>query len=218
MFINMAMTADGKIASANRQASAFGSRADHARLLELRDKADAILTGAGTLNAQPDVTLGPDPKSKKTPPLRVIASGSGNVNPCHKIFRSKGAPVIVLATKRINRARLQKLEAVADVVKICGASSIDFARALDFLQNEWGVKRLLCEGGGQLNDSLLRAGVVDEVNLTICPLILGGREAPTIADGIGFERLADARQFKLKSKKQVKSELFLAYRTVAKFK
>ena len=218
VFINMAMTADGKIAMANRKAGSFGSRADHAHLLELRDSADAILTGAGTVNAQPDVTLGPGPRFNKNPPLRVIASGGGNVNPRHKVFRTQGAPVIVLATERINRARLQKLEAVADVVKICGASSIDFARALDFLQNVWGVKRLLCEGGGQLNDSLLRAGVVDEVNLTICPLILGGREAPTIADGIGFEQLADARQFKLKSKKQVKNELFLVYRAVAKFK
>ena len=214
----MAMTADGKIASANRQASAFGSRADHARLLELRDCADAILTGAGTLNAQPDVTLGPGPKSKKNPPLRVIASGEGNVNPRHKVFQTKGAPVIVLATKRISRARLRKLEAAAGTLRICGANRIDFARALDFLQNEWGVKRLLCEGGGDLNDSLLRAGVVDEVNLTICPLILGGREAPTVADGIGFEQLADARQFKLKSKKQVKNELFLVYRAVAKSK
>jgi len=214
----MAMTADGKIATANRKTSAFGSRADHANLLTLRDKADAILTGAGTLNAQPDVTLGPGPRSKKNPPLRVIASGGGNVNPRHKIFRTQGAPVIVLATERISRARLQKLETAADVVKICGASSIDFARALDFLQNEWGVKRLLCEGGGDLNDSLLRAGVVDEVNLTICPLILGGREAPTIAGGIGFERLADACQFKLKSKKQVKNEIFLVYRALVKSK
>ena len=214
----MAMTADGKIATANRKTSAFGSRADHANLLTLRDKADAILTGAGTLNAQPDVTLGPGPRSKKNPPLRVIASGGGNVNPRHKIFRTQGAPVIVLATERISRARLQKLETAADVVKICGASSIDFARALYFLQNEWGVKRLLCEGGGDLNDSLLRAGVVDEVNLTICPLILGGREAPTIAGGIGFERLADACQFKLKSKKQVKNEIFLVYRALVKSK
>ncbi len=218
MFINMAMTADGKIATANRQAGAFGSRADHARLLELRDCADAILTGAGTLNAQPDVTLGPGPRSKKNPPLRVIASGGGNVNLRHKVFRTNGAPVIVLATERISRARLRKLETAADAVEICGTTEIDFARALDFLQNEGGVKRLLCEGGGHLNDSLLRAGMVDVVNLTICPLILGGREAPTIAGGIGFERLADACQFKLKSKKQVKNEIFLVYSALVKSK
>src|ERR1039458_184969 len=55
-------------------------------------------------------------------------------------------------------------------------------------RSKWGVKRLLCEGGGELNDALFRAGLVDEIHLTICPKIFGGRTAPTIADGLGFQR------------------------------
>ena len=86
--INMAMTADGKIASADRKVTTFSSRADHAHLLGLRDKTDAIITGAGTLNAQPKITLGPGPKSLKNPPLRVIASGRGQVDLKHKIFHT----------------------------------------------------------------------------------------------------------------------------------
>ena len=210
--INMAMTADGKIASANRAVSTFGSRADHAHLLALRDKADAILTGAGTLNAQPQVTLGLGPKSKMNPPLRVIASGSGQVNANHKIFRSPGAPVLVLTTERISRTRLKNLKAAAHNVKIFGADEINFKKALAWLQKEWDVKRLLCEGGGQLNDALFRAAVVDEVNLTVCPLILGGREAPTLAEGLGFGQLKDAARFSLKSCRQLGNEMFLVYR------
>jgi len=91
---------------------------------------------------------------------------------------------------------------------------VDFEAAFEFLREHHGVKRVLCEGGGRLNDSLLRAGVVDEVNLTICPLILGGQDAPTIADGIGFGQLDDAAQFKLHTRKQVADEIFLTYRTV----
>ena len=68
--------------------------------------------------------------------------------------------------------------------------------------------------GETITDALLRAGVVDEVNLTICPLLIGGKSAPTIADGLGMERLAAAKKFELKSKKQVKDELFLVYRAV----
>ena len=56
--------------------------------------------------------------------------------------------------------------------------------------------------------------MVDEVNLTICPLILGGQDAPTIADGIGFGQLDDAAQFKLHTRKQVADEIFLTYRAV----
>jgi len=212
VFINMAMSADGKIATHAGEGS-FGSRTDHKNLLALRDKANAILTGAGTVNAQPEVTLGPGPRSKMNPPLRVIASGRGNLDLGHKIFRSKGAPILILTTDQIPAKTQKALEAKADVW-VCGEKTIDFKRALERLRGERGMKRLVCEGGGMLNDALLRAGVVDEVNLTICPLLIGGKSAPTIADGLGMERLATAKKFELKSKKQVEDELFLVYRPV----
>ncbi len=213
VFINMAMSADGKIASANRKVTSLGSRTDHDRLLELRTKADAILTGAGTLNAQLDITLGLGNK-RMTPPVRVIVSGRGHVNPKHKLFQTLGAPTVVLVCERISRKRLTELEAVADTVFVCGTNSVNFKKAFNFLYKKYQIKRILCEGGGDLNDSLFRAGVVDEVNLTICPLILGGKDAPTIADGIGFKRLADAAKFKLHSRKEVDNEMFLTYRAL----
>ena len=215
VFINMAMSADGKIASTNGTVSSFGSRTDHARLLELRTKADAILTGAGTLNAQPDITLGPSNKEKKLP-IRVIVSGQGHVSPKHKLFQTTGAPIVVLTSQGISRRRLKELETVADTVLVCGTNSVNFKKALHFLSRKYNSKRILCEGGGKLNDSLFRAGLVDEVKLTICPLILGGKDAPTIADGTGFKRLADAAQFKLHAKQEVDNEMFLTYRAVRK--
>ena len=213
VFINMAMSADGKIASANRKVTSLGSRTDHDRLFELRTMADAILTGAGTLNAQPHITLGLS-KKRQNPPLRVIVSGGGHVNPKHKLFQTPGALTVVLVCERISRKRLTELEAVADTVFVCGTNSVNFKKAFNFLYKKYQVKRILCEGGGNLNDSLFRAGVVDEVNLTICPLILGGKDAPTIADGIGFKRLADAAKFKLHSRKEVDNEMFLTYRAL----
>jgi riboflavin-specific deaminase-like protein len=130
----------------------------------------------------------------------------------HKIFRSPGAPVLVLTTERISRPRLKNLKAAAHNVKIFGADEINFKKVLAWLQKEWNVKRLLCEGGGQLNDALFRAAVVDEVNLTVCPLILGGRKAPTLAEGWGFGQLKDAARFSLKSCRQLGNEMFLVYR------
>ena len=97
---------------------------------------------------------------------------------------------------------------LADVVKICGRKEINFRAALRWLRKQWGVKRLLCEGGGELNDALFRAGLVDELHLTICPKIFGGRRAPTIADGRGFSRLAGAVPFQLKSLRWNSAELF----------
>jgi riboflavin biosynthesis pyrimidine reductase len=83
--------------------------------------------------------------------------------------------------------------------------------ALRWLREQWNVKRLLCEGGGELNDALFRAGLVDEINLTICPKIFGGRAAPTLADGKGFGALRAAARFQLQSRRQIKGELFTVY-------
>jgi len=71
---------------------------------------------------------------------------------------------------------------------------------------------LLCEGGGEVNAGLFRHEVVDEIYLTLCPLIFGGRNAPTMADGKGIEEVNDATRLQLKSLRRLGSELFLVYR------
>jgi riboflavin biosynthesis pyrimidine reductase len=109
---------------------------------------------------------------------------------------------------------LEKLRKVADDVKICGEKEIDFAKAFEWLSTEFNVRRLLCEGGGELNDALFRAGLVNELHLTICPKLFGGRHAPTIADGMGSLRLGDATRLKLQSMKRHGDELFLVYKVL----
>ena len=96
-------------------------------------------------------------------------------------------------------------------MRVCGKTEVDLATALNWLRTKWDVKRLLCEGGGRLNGSLLAAGLVDEIHLTICPKIFGGLSAPTIADGPLADQLIDAKQFKLKSMTPKDNEVFLVY-------
>ena len=143
--------------------------------------------------------------------MRVIVSRSGTVSPTAEVFRRRFSPIIILTTRRAGPRRLKKLRAVANEVKVCGAREIDFRQALRWLRRKWGVKRLLCEGGGELNDALFRAGLVDELHLTVCTKIFGGRAAPTIADGIGASSLAKAAQLQFKSATRHAGELFLVY-------
>lgn len=220
VFVNMAITADGKIATANRAVSSFGSRRDHDHLLELRATADAVMNGAGTVNANP-INMGPGPRKYRLMRtrrglaeynLRLIVSRSGNVNPKAAVFKHRFSPIVILTTERADPQRLNALRTVAAEVKICGQKEIDFPQALGWLREKWKITRLLCEGGGELNDALFRAGLVNELHLTICPKIFGGRLAPTIAEGAGVLKLSDAVQFKLKSTKRVGDELFVVYR------
>ena len=220
VFVNMAMTADGKIATANRRVASFGSPYDQTHLLRLRAEADAVMVGAGTVNAEP-INLGPGSaqfrrlrlKGGRTEyNLRVIVSGTGSVDPGAEVFRHHFSPTLVLVSDRIPRTRLKRLKAVADEVIICGHKEIDFPQALRWLKKDWGVQRLLCEGGGELNAALFAAGLVNELHLTLCPKIFGGRLAPTIAEGRGVARLADATRLALCSVKRVGDELYLVYR------
>jgi riboflavin-specific deaminase-like protein len=220
VFINMAITADGKIATANHVVSSFGSKRDKEHMFELRATADAVMAGARTAGSGP-ITMGPGPiqyRRQRTRRglaeynLRIIATRSGTVNLEAEIFKRRFSPIIILTTRRAGEDRLNQLSAVADEVKLCGAREINFPRALRWLRAEWGVRRLLCEGGGELNDVLFRAGLVNELHLTACPKIFGGIRAPTIADGEGVLKLANAGALSLKSMKRIGDELFLVYR------
>ena len=219
VLVNMAMTADGKIATANRAVSSFGSARDHEHLLELRATADAVMAGARTVDLNP-INLGPGPakfrrlrlkRGLSEYNLRVIVSGSGSVNPRAEVFNHRFSPIILLTTQRMSAASRRRLQSLVAEIKICGTREITFRAALRWLREKWDVKRLLCEGGGELNDALFRAGLVDELHLTVCPKIFGGRNAPTIADGIGFQQLANVAHLKLKSARRVGDELFLAF-------
>ena len=87
----------------------------------------------------------------------------------------------------------------------------DFKAALAWLHREWSVNTLLCEGGGEINDALLRENLVDEIFVTLAPKVFAGRTAPTLADGTGATLLSGATPLKLKRRKRVGDEMFLHY-------
>lgn len=215
----MAMTADGKIATANRAVHSFGSPRDLAHLYELRAAADAVMCGARTVEISQSILGNGGEKFRRLRlknglaehPLRVLVSGSASINPAAEIFQRKFSPIILLTTRRASANKLKLLRDLVDEVKIFGETQINARAALRWLREKRGVKRLLCEGGGELNDALFRAGLVDEIHLTICPKIFGGRTAPTVAEGRGFPLLANAKNFELTSIKLKKHELFTVF-------
>jgi 5-amino-6-(5-phosphoribosylamino)uracil reductase len=188
--------------------------------MKLRTYADAVMSGARTVDLN-DATLGTGGAKYRRMRrqrglaeynIRVIASGSGSIDSNSAIFKKRPAPVIVLTNGSISKRRLETLQKLATDVKSVGEDEIDFRAAFAWLRKKWKVKRLLCEGGGELNGALFRAGLVDELHLTICPYIFGGQEAPTICDGKGIAHLKDAFQMELRSMKRVGDELFLVFR------
>jgi riboflavin-specific deaminase-like protein len=143
--------------------------------------------------------------------IRVIVSGSGTVDPNAHVFTKRFSPIIILTTERAGK-KLATLKKIADDVHVSKGKVLDFKSALRWLREKWGVKRLLCEGGGEVNGGLFEAGVVDQIYLTIAPVILGGRNAPTLADGNGVGKLIKAHRVTLKSQQRIGDELYTVFK------
>lgn len=213
------MTADGKIADSRRSPARFGSPVDKVHLEKQIALADGVLFGAGTLRAY-GTTLSiadrnllqqRERENKPPQPVQIVCSRSGQIDSGLRFFQQP-VPRWLLTTADgaafwQNRPEFERI-AIAKTTE----SSIDWVTAFTEL-SQLGLTRLAVLGGGELVASLLRFDLLDELWLTVCPLILGGREAPTPVGGAGFlPELAPRLQ--LLSVETVEQEVFLHYRII----
>lgn len=194
--LNLALSADGKISSPTRRPSGWTSKDDHARLLELRKGADALLVGRGTLEA--------DRMTMKAPgdPWRCVVSRSGGFDPAHPLFHTPGGPVHLLVT-----------EGAAPEIDGATVHTGSLAGFLDTLAAA-ELGRVHCEGGGELVFALAELDAIDEIHLTWAGhLLFGGRESPTLS-GVPGNFLPATRLFELTAfePRPENGECFLSYR------
>lgn len=112
-----------------------------------------------------------------------------------------GDPIIVVLTEQVADAHLAGLRREGVSYFFAGERELDLAAALAFLNRELGVKRVLIEGGGGNNGAFLRAGLIDEISLAICPVVDGAKGAPSVFDSTDqdAERRAPIAQMSLES-------------------
>ena len=220
VFLNMAMTLDGKTSTVERKPTDWTSQADKRHLVALRATADAVMVGARTAETDRTSLALPDEKLQRARvrrgqpphPLRVIVSGNGSFRKTIRVFERQVSPILIFTSRRAPRAKLDRLARLPGVhVYIVGKRDVNVPLMLDILARDWKVKRLLCEGGASLNWSLFAAQAVNEVFVTLCPRVFGGATAPTLADGGGFPRdlVLGAELLRCQRKGD---ELFLRYR------
>jgi riboflavin biosynthesis pyrimidine reductase len=93
-----------------------------------------------------------------------------------------GDPIVVVLTERVSDTHLAGLRQDGVSYIFAGEQELDLGLALEILNRELGLERLLLEGGGGSNGSFLRAGLIDEISLAICPAVDGAKGAPSIFD------------------------------------
>lgn len=209
--VNAAMSVDGKLSTRAREQVAISGPADFERVDQLRADSDAVMVGVGTVLADDphldldDTALKQQRQQHAKPanPARVIADSRGRT-PLDARILDDVAKTIVLAAKTIPESRQQQLESAGAEVLITGEQRVEPTIAIEKLEKQ-GIKTLMVEGGGELIFSLFEAGVVDELSVFIGPMVIGGRDAPTLADGEGF--LEEFPELELQDTQQVDAGL-----------
>jgi 2,5-diamino-6-(ribosylamino)-4(3H)-pyrimidinone 5'-phosphate reductase len=190
VFINSAMSADGKISSSERCQVRISGQEDKTRVDLLRAESDAIMVGVGTVLADdPGLRVRSQSyreqrwmKGWPDSPLRVIADSRARTPPSAQAL----GPGSILAVSRCaDRKRLEEIASTGSEIIVCGSETVDLAGLL-FQLSDRGVRRLMVEGGATLNWSLLNLGLVDEIYVYVGAMIIGGANAPSLVDGPGF--------------------------------
>lgn len=177
--INFVTSIDGA-ATREGVSGALGTDDDHVVFEALRTMTDVVLVAAGTIRAEGYGGMSVDEtavgwrRARGIPaqPRLAVVSGSLDIAPEHPVFAEAVIRPIVITPATADTDRRRALERVADVV-VAGDSSVELASAVQALADR-GLRQVLCEGGPSLTGSMLEADLVDEVCLTVSPVLEGG--------------------------------------------
>ncbi len=190
--VNAAISADGKLSSREREQIEISNAADFQRVDQLRADSDAVMVGVGTVLADDPSLLVDNEKlradrmeaGKSANPARVVADSRIRTPPDSRLLDDSAESYLLVSEAAPPDFVAQMEEAGATVIS-AGESRVDLSAAFDEL-DEHGIDQLMVEGGGEIIYSLFEEGLVDRLSLFVGPMIIGGREAPTLADGDGF--------------------------------
>ena len=172
--LKYAMTLDGCIATVSGDSKWISSAESRALVQQLRSESDAVLVGSNTvLQDNPRLNVRDHTLSQ---PFRVIVDSNLLTPANSSIFSTSGGKVILLAGNDVLDDRVTQLQrAGAEIIKAPRCEGyLDLRTGMKHLAEAFGVRSILCEGGGGLAGALLREGLVDRVVTFIAPKILGG--------------------------------------------
>ena len=208
--INAAMTLDGKISTASGD-SAISSKEDLRRVHRLRAASDAVVVGIATVLADdPQLTVR---LVKGKNPTRVVVDSQGRIPADSRLLRTAGKTMTIVAvTEQAPAGSMGRITSAGATVLVAGKDTVDLKLLFARLA-EMKFRRVLVEGGGELNWSVLQLGLADEVVVTVSPRIVGGRLATTLVEGDGFAKIAGGIKLKLsKVERKRTGEVVLYYK------
>ena len=202
-----ASTLDGKIATVTGESQWISGEDSRKFTHHLRDIHDAIMVGIGTVLADnPSLTTRLDNGKN---PVRIIVDSHARTPIDAKILTDKQAPTIIAVANSAPAEKISALKNLGAEIIFAGNSQVD----LKILMQELGrreITSILLEGGGTLNFSMIRAGLVDKFYAFIAPKILGGKNALTPVEGAGFEKISDAVELENLTAEKIGADILIS--------
>ena len=181
--INCAMSTDGKIASPSGKQLRISSDEDIDRMYCLRNDSDAVLVGIETvLSDDPKLTVKQACVLEVKNPIRVVLDTHCRT-PENALVVNEDAKTLIISGKKCDKNFGNNVELIQSETNKDGL--IDLEKLLEILYN-YGIKTLMVEGGSRIIWSFLKQKLVDEMFVYIGPMIIGGKNTPTLADGEGI--------------------------------
>jgi 2,5-diamino-6-(ribosylamino)-4(3H)-pyrimidinone 5'-phosphate reductase len=190
--VNFAMSADGKLSTAERRQVTISGPADFLRVDRLKAESDAIMVGIGTVLADdPSLTVKSEDLrrwraslGKEENPARVVVDSKGRTPQDASVLRKGPGKRIIGCSRSADPGATGRLSQFADII-VAGDDKVDLDGLLEGL-SRMGITTLMVEGGGTLLWSLFEKGLVDEMFQFIGNIVIGGSGSPTPSDGPGF--------------------------------
>ena len=197
VIVNVAMSADGKLSTRDRRQVKISGAEDFERVDRLKAGCDAVMVGIGTVLADdPSLTIKSDElkrerlaQGRDEHPIRVVVDSTARIPLTSSILTRGGGKRVIAVSQRADPVMVAGLKKMATVI-VAGEQEVDLAALIDEL-GTLGVRQLVVEGGGTLIAGLFAAGLVDELYTFVGNIVIGGKDAPTLADGAGFVREAE---------------------------
>jgi riboflavin-specific deaminase-like protein len=210
--LNMVMSLDGK-ATIDWRTKGLSTELDRRLFHGLRTQADAVMAGAGTVRQERYGRMAKSEELREkrlaegfaADPLAVIVSGRLDL-PADLPILNEPEQRVVIATG--SDATLPGLGDQIEYVRV----GDDLPRLMAYLEETYGVRSVLCEGGPTLNSFLFAAGLVDELFLTLNPKVAGGAAALTIVAG---RELVDPTELELVTVAEGDGDLFTRWRVTS---
>jgi 2,5-diamino-6-(ribosylamino)-4(3H)-pyrimidinone 5'-phosphate reductase len=215
IIVNVAMSADGKLSTRERRQVKISGVQDFNRVDRLKAGSDAVMVGIGTVLADdPSLTVKAEEcrnnrlkRGADEQPIRIVVDSRARISPEASIFRKGSGTRVVAVSKRADPKKIEQLRTIATVI-VTGENEVDLPQLMDEL-GTMGIQRIMVEGGGTLIAGLIANDLVDEIYTYIGNIIIGGKDAPTLADGAGFVKEADFCRLTLLETRKIETGILL---------